>query len=237
MLAAGAFLFYFLGDKILPDREAPANHLAEQADYSRIPVWKQLLSLLVLIIVVICIIFNVGYDLFVIAAVGGVFLIIAGVITEDEAIASIQWKTIFLVAGMLPMSAALSQTGAGALIAKAIIRLCGNSRSPLLLTAAIWIICNLLTQIISNTATTMLMAPIGIAIAETLHASPVGVLMAVLIGSSCAFMTPIGQGGNTMIFDVGGYKFSDYIKSGWQITLLCFLVSMITLSLFFPFYE
>ena len=236
MLVAGAIMFYFWGDKILPGREAPQDYLIQQTDYSHVPPWKQWTSLCVLVTVVLCIIFDVGYDLYLIAAAGGLFLLITGIISEDEAISSIQWKTIFLVAGMLPMSTALNNTGAGAMIANTIVKLCGNSKSPLFLTAVIWIICNLLTQIISNTATTMLMAPIGIAIAETLQASPVGVLMAVLIGSSCAFMTPIGQGGNTMIFDVGGYKFSDYIKSGWQITLLCFIVSMISLSLFFPFF-
>lgn len=233
MLLLGAALFYFFGEQIFPVRDSPKDYIADQTSHSPAPAWKQWLSLLTLACVVICVIVDIGYDLHVVAAIGALFLLVTGVINEEEAISSIQWKTLFLVAGMLPMSTALENTGAASLIAQTLIRICGNWSSPLFITAVIWIICNLLTQIMSNTATTLMMAPIGLMVAENLHIDPAGMLLAVLVGSSCAFMTPIGQGGNTMIFDIGGYTFSDYMRSGWQINLLCFIVSMICLAVFF----
>jgi di/tricarboxylate transporter len=88
----------------------------------------------------------------------------------------------------------------------------------------------------SNTATTALLAPIGVSIAQKLGADPRAVLMAIVIGGSCAYATPIGMPANAMIYGPGGYKFNDYVKSGLPLIGVSFVVSMILLPIFWPLF-
>ena len=88
----------------------------------------------------------------------------------------------------------------------------------------------------SNTATTALLAPISLSIAQALGADPRAVLMATVIGGSCAFATPIGTSANTMVLSVGGYLFMDYVKAGLPLTVLAAAIALILLPVFFPFF-
>ena len=97
-------------------------------------------------------------------------------------------------------------------------------------------LCCVLTNFMSNTATTALMAPIAVSIAQGMGADPRAVLMACVIGGSCAYATPIGMPANTMVVGLGGYKFKDYVKSGLPLILVSFAICMILLPILFPFY-
>ncbi|GLB61865.1 SLC13 family permease [Cytobacillus sp. NCCP-133] len=93
-----------------------------------------------------------------------------------------------------------------------------------------------MTNFMSNTATTALLVPIGLSIASVMGADPKAVLMATVIGGSCAYATPIGMPANTMVYSLGGYKFRDYVKAGAPLIVISIIVSMILLPILFPFY-
>ena len=210
----------------------------EVQDFSNVPKWKQTLSLVILILTLLGMIFEeqIGIKLCVTGCVGAIALILTGVISEKDALLSIDLKTIFLFGGTLSLAAALDKTGAGELIADKVIGLLGKNPSPYVLTFVIFMLCCVLTNFMSNTATTALMAPIAVSIAQGMGADPSAVLMACVIGGSCAYATPIGMPANTMVVTAGGYTFKDYAKAGVPLILVSTVVSMILLPIFYPFF-
>ncbi len=138
--------------------------------------------------------------------------------------------------GNLSLASALSQTGAGAMIAETVMGALGENPSPYVLTFVVFILCCIMTNFMSNTATTALMVPICLSIAQGMGADPRAVLMACVIGGSCAYATPIGMPANTMVVGAGGYTFMDYVKSGLPLIVIATIVSMIILPIAFPFF-
>lgn len=238
MLVLGVLYVYFIGYRFIPDRESPEEVNIKQEDFSHVPAWKQWGSLVVLVVVVLAMIFEkqIGVKMYIMAVVGALVLVFTGILSDKKAFSYISWNTIFLVAGMLPMATALQKTGAGELIAKGVIGIVGTKASPFFLTAVLWLLTCILTQFMSNSATVVMMCPIGIEIAKQLGANPTAVVIAILAGGSLAFCTPIAQPQNTMVYGPGGYKFSDYLKAGWGISLLCFVICVVILPLVYPFY-
>ena len=169
-------------------------------------------------------------------SIGALALILTGVISEKNALKSIDLKTIFLFGGTLSLASALQTTGAGEDIAKAVIGVLSENPSPYILTFVVFMLCCVLTNFMSNTATTALMAPICVSIAQGMGADPRAVLMACVIGGSCAYATPIGMPANTMVVTAGGYTFKDYAKAGVPLILVATVVSMILLPILYPFF-
>lgn len=239
ILIVGIIYFAFIGYKFLPNKEGSDEGIFDESkDFSHVPKWKQYLSLVILLLTLVGMIFEeqLGIKLCVIGCIGALALMVTGVISEKDALASIDLKTIFLFGGTLSLAAALEQTGAGELIAEKVIGMLGDNPSPYVLTFVIFMLCCVMTNFMSNTATTALMVPIGISIAQGMGADPSAVLMACVIGGSCAYATPIGMPANTMVVGVGGYKFKDYVKSGLPLILVSFVLCMILLPILYPFY-
>ena len=239
ILIVGIIYFAFIGYKFLPNKEGSDEGIFyESKDFSHVPKWKQYLSLVILLLTLVGMIFEeqLGIKLCVIGCMGALALMITGVISEKDALASIDLKTIFLFGGTLSLAAALEQTGAGELIAEKVIGMLGDNPSPYVLTFVIFMLCCVMTNFMSNTATTALMVPIGISIAQGMGADPSAVLMACIIGGSCAYATPIGMPANTMVVTAGGYTFKDYAKAGVPMILVATVVSMILLPIFYPFF-
>ena len=239
ILIVGIIYFAFIGYKFLPNKEGSDEGIFDESkDFSHVPKWKQYLSLVILLLTLVGMIFEeqLGIKLCVIGCIGALALMVTGVISEKDALASIDLKTIFLFGGTLSLAAALEQTGAGELIAEKVIGMLGDNPSPYVLTFVIFMLCCVMTNFMSNTATTALMVPIGISIAQGMGADPSAVLMACVIGGSCAYATPIGMPANTMVVGLGGYKFKDYVKSGLPLILVSFAICMILLPILFPFY-
>ena len=170
------------------------------------------------------------------AIMAALILVITKCLTEKQAYAGIDWVTIFLFAGMMPVSTAMDKTGAGKLIADAAVGLMGGSPSPLVVTAILFILSCGLTQFMSNTASAALLCPIGISIAQNIGADPHAVLMAIAVAASCAFATPVGTPPNTLVLGPGGYKFFDYVKAGVPLVLVSFIVSLIVIPIVWPFF-
>lgn len=239
ILIVGIIYFAFIGYKFLPNKEGSNEGIFDESkDFSHVPKWKQYLSLVILLLTLVGMIFEeqLGIKLCVIGCMGALALMITGVISEKDALASIDLKTIFLFGGTLSLAAALEQTGAGELIAEKVIGMLGDNPSPYVLTFVIFMLCCVMTNFMSNTATTALMVPIGISIAQGMGADPSAVLMACVIGGSCAYATPIGMPANTMVVTAGGYTFKDYAKAGVPMILVATVVSMILLPIFYPFF-
>lgn len=239
ILIVGIIYFAFIGYKFLPNKEGSDEGIFDESkDFSHVPKWKQYLSLVILLLTLVGMIFEeqLGIKICVIGCMGALALMITGVISEKDALASIDLKTIFLFGGTLSLAAALEQTGAGELIAEKVIGMLGDNPSPYVLTFVIFMLCCVMTNFMSNTATTALMVPIGISIAQGMGADPSAVLMACVIGGSCAYATPIGMPANTMVVTAGGYTFKDYAKAGVPMILVATVVSMILLPIFYPFF-
>lgn len=239
ILIVGIIYFAFIGYKFLPNKEGSDEEIFDESkDFSHVPKWKQYLSLVILLLTLVGMIFEeqLGIKLCVIGCMGALALMVTGVISEKDALASIDLKTIFLFGGTLSLAAALEQTGAGELIAEKVIGMLGDNPSPYVLTFVIFMLCCVMTNFMSNTATTALMVPIGISIAQGMGADPSAVLMACVIGGSCAYATPIGMPANTMVVTAGGYTFKDYAKAGVPMILVATVVSMILLPIFYPFF-
>lgn len=239
ILIVGIIYFAFIGYKFLPNKEGSDEGIFDESkDFSHVPKWKQYLSLVILLLTLVGMIFEeqLGIKLCVIGCIGALALMVTGVISEKDALASIDLKTIFLFGGTLSLAAALEQTGAGELIAEKVIGMLGDNPSPYVLTFVIFMLCCVMTNFMSNTAITALMVPIGISIAQGMGADPSAVLMACVIGGSCAYATPIGMPANTMVVTAGGYTFKDYAKAGVPMILVATVVSMILLPIFYPFF-
>lgn len=239
ILVAGILFYATIGYKLLPDHEVKDDGVFDtEMDFSSVPKWKQWLSLIILIGTLLAMIFEevIGIKLCISGAVGALLLILTGVISEKDALKSIDLKTIFLFGGTLSLASALQQTGAGEMIADKVVGMLGDNPSPYLLTLVVFLLCCVMTNFMSNTATTALMVPICLSIANGMGADPRAVLMACVIGGSCAYATPIGMPANTMVVGAGGYKFMDYVKAGFPLIIIATVVSMIILPIAFPFF-
>lgn len=240
VLVAGIIYFLLIGYKLLP--KAPSRDMdvtySTVKDYTNVPKWKQVTSAVVLLLTILGMIFEkqIGVKLYVTAWVGALTLVVTRVISETEAVKAIDMKTILLFVGSLSLAGALVKTGAGAVLADTIIHSLGDSPSPYVLTAVVFILSAVLTNFMSNTAATALLVPIGLSLAQQMGADPKAVLMATVIGASCAYATPIGMPANTMVYNIAGYTFMDYVRVGAPLIVVATIVSLVLLPIFFPFY-
>ncbi|MBK7922007.1 MAG: SLC13/DASS family transporter [Veillonella sp.] len=180
--------------------------------------------------------FGINLPLSLVAVVGAMLCVLTGCLGEKQAYTSIDWVTIFLFAGMMPVAGAMDKSGAGQLIANAVLGIMGSDPSPYFATAVLFILSCVMTQFMSNTASCALLAPIGIAIAKGMGADPHAVLMAIGVAASCAFGTPVGTPPNTLVLGPGQYKFMDYVKAGVPLIIVCFIVSILIIPMVWPFF-
>lgn len=240
ILICGIIFYATVGFHLLPNRKVTDKDGAfdDTKDFSNVPTWKQNLSLVILALTLLAMIFEkkIGIKLCISGCIGALALILTGVISEKDAIKSIDMKTIFLFGGTLSLASALAKTGAGEMIANVVMTGMGENPSPYVLTFVVFMISCVLTNFMSNTATTALMVPICLSVAQGMGADPRAVLMACVIGGSCAYATPIGMPANTMVLGAGGYTFMDYVKAGLPLIVIATIVSMIILPIAFPFF-
>ena len=235
---AGMLYMMFVGKYLLPNQQLDADQEIEQEiEANETSKSKQIVSGVILLAVVLVMALGIkGITLEMAAIIGALVCVLTGCLTEKQAYASIDWVTIFLFAGMMPVSSAMDKTGAGKLIAEWTVGLMGGAPSPLVVTGVLFILSCGLTQFMSNTASAALLCPIGIAISQNLGADPKAVLMAIAVAASCAFATPVGTPPNTLVLGPGGYRFMDYLKAGCGLVIVCFIVSLIVIPMVWPFF-
>jgi di/tricarboxylate transporter len=161
-------------------------------------------------------------------------MVLTRTVTVERAHRSISWTTLLLVAGMIPMSTAITKTGAAELIANGLVGAVGRF-GPLLVLLALCIVALIFGQLISNTATALIIAPIAVSVAGELNVSPLPFLMAVAVVSAAAFLTPVATPANFMIMGPAGLRFGDYWRLGIVLVALFLAVAVLLVPLLWPF--
>ena len=167
--------------------------------------------------------------------IGSLSMVLTGCLTMDEAYASIDWRTVFLVAGMLPMGLVMESTGTARFLADGLLGAVG-SLGPLAVLAGIYVLAALITQPMSNAAAMVLVVPIAVDTAAGLGANHLAFTMATVIGAATSFLTPIGHKANVLVFGPGGYRFFDYARVGALLTVALLIVSMIFIPIIWPLF-
>lgn len=160
-------------------------------------------------------------------------MVLTGVLSMDDAYRAVEWRSLFLVAGMLPLGLALTKTGGAALLANTIISL-ASGREHFVLLALLVILTVLLTQIINGVATVTILVPIGITVAQKVGMDPRNVALAMAFASSMAFMSPLGHSVNVMVMGAGGYTFRDYLRVGTLINIVLIALLLFLLPRVLP---
>ena len=241
LTVVGIAYMILIGKRFLPkaaavnleaiDKEAVAEATASTKD----PVKMWITGLTLLAVVAVMALDMKRFPLEMAAVSGALFLVITKCITEKEAYQSIDWVTIFLFAGMMPIATALDKSGAGKMIADQVISIMGGQPSPMFITFVLFLLSCGLTQFMSNTAAAALLCPIGLSIAKGIGANPQAVIMAIVIAASCAFMTPVGTPPNTLVLGPGGYRFKDYFLPGLGLVLVCMALCLLIIPVVWPF--
>lgn len=161
-------------------------------------------------------------------------IILAGIMTVEQSYRAIGWTTVILVGAMMPLSTAMVETGAAKLMAEHLVNFVGDA-GPVALLAGLFMLTAIMGQLISNTATALIVIPIGVAAATTMGISPRPVLMSTAVAAAAAFLTPIATPTNLMVMGPGGYAFSDYWKLGLPLLLWFFVVSVFIVPLIWRF--
>jgi di/tricarboxylate transporter len=161
-------------------------------------------------------------------------MVLSGCVGGEEAYRSINWQGVVLIAAVLPVAGALESTGGMALLVDSLGGILGYA-GPLMLLAVLFIMTSVLSQVISNTATAVLLAPIAFQLALNLGSRPEPFLMAIAVAASTAFATPIASPVNTLVLGPGGYRFGDFFRVGVSLQLLLLIATLIVVPLLFPF--
>jgi di/tricarboxylate transporter len=161
-------------------------------------------------------------------------LVLTNVVTVEQAYRSINWTTVILVAAMMPLSTAMKETGGVQLVAERLVSMVGDA-GPHALLAGLFLLTAILGQLISNTATALIVIPIGVAAATEIGVSPQPVLMSVAVTAAAAFLTPIATPTNLMVMEPGGYKFGDYWKLGLPLLIWFLLIATVLVPMIWRF--
>ena len=190
-------------------------------------------ALLILVAMLVIMTFNLVPSVTAVL-LAAIALVLTRCLSMNDAYGSINWESLVLIAGMLPMATALEKTGGVEIIVNGLVDNLGGA-GPIVLMAALFVLTSVFSQFISNTATTVLVAPIAMGAAEGLGVSPYPLLMTVALAASTAFATPVASPVNTLVLGPGGYRFNDFVKVGVPLQLLAMAVTLVAVPILFPF--
>jgi len=171
--------------------------------------------------------------IYIAVVIGAACMVLTGCLTMEEAYRYIEWKAVFLIAGMLPLGTALDQSGAARLLAEGVVTVLGPF-GPYAVLCGLLVITFAATSIIPTAALVVLMVPIALKTSAGLGISPHALLMGIAMAASSSFTSPISHPANVLVMGPGGYRFVDYLKVGVPLTLVVLAVLMVFLPLFWP---
>lgn len=166
--------------------------------------------------------------------IGAVAMTLAGCLKADDVYDAVDWRIIILMAGLLPLGMAMSETGAAQFLVENTVGLV-REQGPLIVLAAVYLMALLLTEFMSNAAAAVLLTPIGISTARMMEVDATPFLIAVTFAASTSFATPVGYQTNTMVYGAGGYRFADFIKVGLPLNLIFWVLGIVFIPMFWPF--
>jgi di/tricarboxylate transporter len=168
------------------------------------------------------------------AIFGSIALVVTRCLTLDEAYAAIDWKVIFLLAGVLPLGLAMEKSGAAQLLGQSALGL-GGAFGPIAVLAILYLLTAVMTEFMSNNATAVLMAPIALSTAAALGVDPKPLLMAVCFAASTSFATPVGYQTNMMVYHPGGYRYTDFMRIGVPLNIIFWMLAVYFIPRIWPF--
>jgi len=168
------------------------------------------------------------------ALAGAVAMTLAGCLDAEDVYDAIDWRIIILIAGLLPLGVAMSESGAAAFIVENTVGR-ASPYGPVVVLAVLYLLANLLSEFMSNAAAAVLLTPIGMSTARMMDVDPTPFLIAVTFAASTSFATPMGYQTNTMAYGAGGYKFVDFVKVGLPLNLIFWALGVIFIPVFWPF--
>ena len=168
------------------------------------------------------------------ALLGCLAMVLTRCLRLEEAYHAINWQVIFLLAGILPLGIAMQKSGAAGFIAERAVGMVGDM-GPVAVLAVVYLMTSVMTDTMSNNAAAVLLAPIAISTAEQIGVDPRPFLMAITFAASTGFSTPVGYQTNTMIYNPGGYKYTDFLRTGVPLSILFWILSVIFIPRFWSF--
>lgn len=230
LLVVGLAYYALLGHRFLPEGRQMSDELvAEQKPRRTEKMWTSV----IIFAFVVAMMASEYIPLTTAAILGACLMVITRCMTMREAFRSVDWTTIFLFAGMLSMSAAMSKSGAAAIVAHAVV---SQVSEPWMLMLVCCALTAIVTNFMSNTATAALMAPLALPIATASGVSPLPIVMGIAMSASACFLTPIATPPNTIVLGPGKYKFLDYVKAGWPLQLITLIMCWLLIPMIWPFY-
>ncbi len=193
---------------------------------------KSVIAVLIIAAVILLVTLNIC-KIVVAAILGSIAMVLSGCLTIQEAYNNIDWMVIFLLGGIIPLGIAMEQTGTAEMLAGKIVDLAGVL-GPVAILSGFYLLTNALTELMSNNATALIIAPLAINTAHSLGVDPKPFALAVMFAASCSFMTPIGYQTNTLVYGPGGYKFTDYMKVGAPLHLILWMTATFLIPYFWP---
>ncbi len=212
--------------------------LGREVSKSTMAPWKETAAYIIAVGTVVLMIFanTLSINTTMIACASALLIVALGILTEAQAVASINWGMIFLFAGVLPLATALTNTGASDVIADFIVMLIGGSTNPWVISIVFTLVCFVSTQFLSNTACVQVFTPLALMVCVRLGMNPVGVMGCVQIGCTASYLTPMANPGIPLCMAAGGYSLKDCVKIGILPGLLICAVGVVACSLLFPAY-
>ena len=188
-----------------------------------------------IMVLVLALVLFAGFHIAMAMLIAAVLMVLTGCLTMDEAYQNVDWRTVFLVAGMLPLGIAMETSGAAQYLADLLLAAVGDL-GPRAVLAGIYVLVALITQPMSNAAAVVLITPISIDTATGMGADPQPFVLATVLGAATSFLTPVGHKANVLVFGPGGYRFFEYTRVGAPLTLILLIVTMIFLPALFPLF-
>lgn len=225
--------------RFLPNRDNKTfndNFTTKKNTKNSLSPVKEKIAVWIIVITIILMILSTTFNIpiYLISTIGAMALVIFGVLSEKEALSSLNLPTIFLFAGVLALSDALQVTGAGNLIANLITNIVGKNSNSLLVMAIFFTVPFIVTQFMSNLATIAIFIPLITTTALKMGFDPRAAVLAVVTASCCSFLTPLASPPQTMIMGPGGYKLVDYLKAGWPLALIFIILGTFWFQVIYP---
>jgi anion transporter len=236
---AGILFFLTIGKRFLtPGDTADQEYLEEYTGSNKAVEFNKVKAGLCLVILaILLVVMAAGIDwlpMYLVAAFGAFILVLTGCIKQNDAYKSIDLSTLFIVAGMSAVSAGMSSSGAGTLIADTAVKLLGEHPNKMVVLFIILVLVTLLTNAMMNTSTALLVTPLFIPVVQAFGMNTTAVAVAICVAASSPFLSPVGSGTNTLIIRPGNLKFMDFFRPGLSLSVVVLIVSMIFIPLFWP---
>ena len=232
-----AIWLWVWGWKAIPAYEVSSvgNRMTGDFDENA-PAWKQVASVVILVLVVIGIIFSpLGLPPYMFAVFGAVAVALLRLFRKGTLYNSMDWSIVIMMGGCVPLASALSSTGAADTLANGIVSIIGGSTNPYLICTVVFLMATVMTQFMSNVVMITLFAPICISLAATIGANPVTMLIVMCMGGLMSFLPPISCGMANLAYTYGGFKFVDFFKVNISLAILTGIACIVLIPMIWSF--